>query len=83
MLKLKEPRRLSNADDCVGYIVRTKPRVMVGPTDYGLREGKILDAFTGEHKEGVRIVAYHIELDFYVLEYVAAHDIDWIAKPKE
>lgn len=83
VLNLKEPRRLSNADDCLGYIVRTKPRVMVGPTDYGLRQGKIVNASTGENKEGIRIVAYHVELDGCVLEYVAAIDVDWIDKPKQ
>lgn len=78
---LKELRRLSNADECVGYKVRTKPRVMVGSQDYGLLHGKIIDVFTGEDKDGIRIVAHTIELDDVILVDVPSKNVDWIGMP--
>lgn len=76
-LALGEPRRLSNADECVGYAVKLKPRVFAQGKDYGLLEGKIIDSHTGEHR-GIRIVAHTIDLGNVVLKHVSHHDVVWI-----
>ena len=80
--KLENKRRLSNADECVGYIVKTKAGFKAGTQNYELRQGSILDVFTGENEEGYRIASYTIELDTIVLVDVPAEFVDWVGMPK-